>query len=95
MRPPVKKTIYHRDQSVEVLVKEDGFYGSYFEAKVVSHLDSIGLYVVKFDTLLEDQGTQFLNETVYPKDLRPQPPQIPVKRFYVNQLVDAFDLDGW
>ena len=94
MRPPIKKTTYQKDQRVEVSMKEDGLHGSYFEAKVVSQLDN-GLYVVKYDTLLEDQGTQFLNETVNPKDLRPQPPKISVKSFSVNQKVDAFDLDGW
>ncbi|KAI9086733.1 hypothetical protein K1719_031327 [Acacia pycnantha] len=61
MRPPVKKTIFNRGQGVEVSVKEDGFHGSYFEAK----------------------------------ELRPLPPVISVRRFSVNQKVDAFDNDGW
>ncbi|KAK4255597.1 hypothetical protein QN277_008577 [Acacia crassicarpa] len=95
MRPPVKKTIFLRDQGVEVSVKEDGFHGSYFEAKVVSQLDN-GFYVVKYETLLDDYNeSQFLTETVYPKELRPLPPVISVRRFSVNQKVDAFDNDGW
>ncbi|XP_054814040.1 protein AGENET DOMAIN (AGD)-CONTAINING P1-like [Prosopis cineraria] len=94
MRPPIKKINFCRGQSVEISVKEDGFHGSYYEAKVVSQLDN-GLYVVQYKTLLEDNEFQFLTETVYPKELRPLPPAIPVRRFSTNQKVDAFDNDGW
>ncbi|XP_028790465.1 DUF724 domain-containing protein 3-like [Neltuma alba] len=94
MRPPIKKTSYGRGQGVEVSVKEEGFHGSYFEAKVVSYLDN-GLYIVQYQTLLEDDESKFLTETVYPKELRPLPPAIPVRRFSVKQKVDVFDKDGW
>ncbi|KAK4264860.1 hypothetical protein QN277_025983 [Acacia crassicarpa] len=81
---PVKKTSFSRGQSVEVSVKEDGFHGSYFKAKVVSQLDN-GLYVIKYDTLVNDHNEpQFLTETVCPKELHPLPLVIFVRRFLVN-----------
>lgn len=96
MRPPVKRKMieFCRGQNVEVSVKEDGFVGSYYEARVVSHLEN-GLYVVQYKNLLEDDESQPLTETVYSKELRPLPPSIPISGFSTNQKVDAFDNDGW
>ncbi|KAI9125623.1 hypothetical protein K1719_003041 [Acacia pycnantha] len=84
MHPPVKKTSFSRGQGVEVSIKEDRFHGSYFEAKVVSQLDN-GMYVVKYETLLDDHNeSQFLTETDYPMELRPLPPVISVRRFSLS-----------
>ncbi|KAF7833923.1 DUF724 domain-containing protein 3-like [Senna tora] len=95
MRPPKTRMEFVRGQNVEVSVKQDGFMGSYFEAKVVSHLQN-GIYVVEYKTLVEEHDhSQPLTETVYSKELRPLPPLISVPRFSTNQKVDAFDNDGW
>ncbi|XP_027347817.1 DUF724 domain-containing protein 3 [Abrus precatorius] len=94
MRPPRKRVDFGRGDKVEVCSKEEGFIGSYYEATVVSHLDN-GLYVVRYDTLLQDDESQPLTETLFPKELRPSPPRVQVSHFSLYQCVDAFDNDGW
>jgi len=37
-----------------------------------------GLYVVRYDTLIEEDESQPLTITVFPKELRPKPPHITV-----------------
>ncbi|KAG5047320.1 hypothetical protein JHK86_016726 [Glycine max] len=95
MRPPRKRVDFARDDKVEICGNEDGFLGSYYQATVVSRLDN-GLYVVRYDTLLEDDASQQpLTETLFPKELRPQPPRVSKTDFALYQCVDAFDNDGW
>ncbi|KAI4333852.1 hypothetical protein L6164_018610 [Bauhinia variegata] len=94
MRPPSKKINFYRDDIVEVCSKEQGFEGSYYEARVISHLDN-GLYVVEYKNLLENDESGPLVETVYPKELRPHPPKISARGYALNEKVDAFDNDGW
>ncbi|XP_061372889.1 protein AGENET DOMAIN (AGD)-CONTAINING P1-like [Gastrolobium bilobum] len=64
------------------------------KATIVSHLDN-GLYVVRYKNLLEDNESQPLTETLYPKELRPLPPRVHASQFALYQKVDAFDNDGW
>jgi len=80
---------------VEVCSTEEGFLGSYYLATVVSRLDNNGLYVVRYDTLLEDNSSQPLTETLYPEELRPRPPRVVASSFALYQQVDVFDNDGW
>ncbi|KAL2328060.1 hypothetical protein Fmac_021487 [Flemingia macrophylla] len=94
MRPPRKKVDFASGDKVEVCSNEEGFVGSYYAATVVSRLDN-GLYVVRYDTLLEDDESQPLTETLFPKELRPAPPRLPPAPFSLYQRVDAFDNDGW
>ena len=75
MRPPRKKVNFRHGDKVEVCSNEEGFIGSYYLATVVSRLDN-GLYVVRYDTLLEDDGSQPLTETLFPNELRPKPPPL-------------------
>ncbi|CAJ1978804.1 unnamed protein product [Sphenostylis stenocarpa] len=97
MRPPRKKVNFRHGDKVEVCSNEEGFFGSYYLATVVSRLDN-GLYVVRYDTLLEEDGSQPLTETLFPKELRPKPPRLDSSSsssFKLYQRVDAFDNDGW
>ncbi|XP_014490464.1 DUF724 domain-containing protein 3 [Vigna radiata var. radiata] len=95
MRPPQKKVNFRNGDKVEVCSNEEGFLGSYYLATVVSCLDN-GLYVVRYDTLLEDDGSQPLTETIFPKELRPKPPRlVAASSFALCQRVDVFDNDGW
>ncbi|XP_061372917.1 protein AGENET DOMAIN (AGD)-CONTAINING P1-like [Gastrolobium bilobum] len=94
MHPPLKRVNFCRGDKVEVCSKEEGFLGSYYEATIVSHLDN-GLYVVRYKNLLEDNESQPLTETLYPKELRPLPPRVHASQFALYQKVDAFDNDGW
>ncbi|GAU14535.1 hypothetical protein TSUD_250770 [Trifolium subterraneum] len=95
MRPPMKKIDYKVGDKVEVCSKEEGFVGSYYEATIVSCLDN-GKYVICYKNLLKDDESEFLTETLLPKDFRPSPPRVrnPLK-FRLNQKVDVFDNDGW
>ncbi|XP_028807721.1 DUF724 domain-containing protein 6-like [Neltuma alba] len=75
--------------------------GSYFEATVVSRLSN-GSYVVEYDILVNDDSDDvrddsFFTETVYPNDLRPQPPpvDVPAAGFSLNQKVDAYENEAW
>ncbi|AET00175.1 putative Agenet-like domain-containing protein [Medicago truncatula] len=95
MRPPVKRVDYKVGDKVEVCSKEEGFVGSYFEATIVSCLES-GKYVIRYKNLLKDDESELLMETLFPKDLRPLPPRVRnPSRFELNQKVDVFDNDGW
>ncbi|KAL9297775.1 hypothetical protein ACSQ67_023671 [Phaseolus vulgaris] len=95
MRPPRKTVNFRHGDKVEVCINEEGFLGSYYLATVVSRLDN-GLYIVRYDTLLEDDESQPLTETLFPKELRPKPPRLTAtSSFALYQRVDAFDNDGW
>ncbi|WVZ24360.1 hypothetical protein V8G54_002904 [Vigna mungo] len=81
MRPPRKKVNFRPGDKVEVSSNEEGFFG---------------LYVVRYDTLLEDDESKPLTLTVFPRELRPKPPRIATSSsFALYQRVDAFDNDGW
>ncbi|XP_054812198.1 protein AGENET DOMAIN (AGD)-CONTAINING P1-like [Prosopis cineraria] len=74
---------------------------SYFEATVISRLPN-GCYVVEYNSLNDDDeednhDNRFFTETVYPNDLRPQPPPLVVSAagFSLNQKVDAYENEGW
>lgn len=80
---------------VEVCLKEEGFQGSYYEAKVVQKVGRTKL-LVEYKSLLSDyDGVRPLREIVEAADARPVPPAISSSCFQVLDKVDAFDNDGW
>ncbi|XP_057465613.1 protein AGENET DOMAIN (AGD)-CONTAINING P1-like [Actinidia eriantha] len=79
---------------VEICSNEDGFLGSYYEAKIVAKLGKDRLKV-EYTTLLADNQKGPLKEIVRASDVRPVPPQIRASAFNVMDKVDAYDLDGW
>lgn len=80
---------------VEVCSKEDGFLGSYFEAKLVQRV-SKDKFLVEFLTLVsEEDENEKLREVVDATEVRPCPPEIAVAEFDVMEKVDAYDRDGW
>ncbi|KAL5554246.1 hypothetical protein UlMin_041647 [Ulmus minor] len=87
---------FQRGDEVEVCSKEEGFVGSYYTAKVISHLPN-DLYVVQYDNLVDDNWRDPLSETVRKDEVRPVPPEIspPPSEFAYLEEVDAFDNDGW
>ncbi|KAL6314661.1 hypothetical protein AAG906_027007 [Vitis piasezkii] len=96
-RNPAKRRKIHEDfdHRVEVCSKEDGFLGSYYEAKVLGKVGRNKL-MVEYKTLLSDEdGQQPLKEIVEAAEVRPVPPVILVTGFEVLDTVDAFDNDGW
>jgi len=91
----VNKANYQVGDLVEVCSKDEGFWGSYFEAKIVGCLKN-GKYVVHYKDLLEDDKFGPLEETLLSKDLRPMPPCVQnPPEFQLNQKVDVFCKDGW
>jgi len=91
----MRRVDYKKGDKVEVCSREEGFMGSYFEAKVVSRPHN-GQYMVRYKNLLLDDKSGPLVETVYPYELRPLPPRVSnPHEFQFNQKVDAFDRDGW
>ncbi|KAL3524621.1 hypothetical protein ACH5RR_012993 [Cinchona calisaya] len=85
---------YKRGDQVEVISKEDGFEGSYYEAIIVTKLQKKE-YIVTYRTLLKDDHSGPLREVVTFDELRPAPPEILASWFELNDEVDAFDNDGW
>lgn len=88
---------YNVGDNVEVIGKDEGFLGSYYEATVISVLAD-GRYEVQYKTLIVDEETKIpLKETVLPKDLRPVPPCVRTRggHYEMYQAVNVFDNDGW
>ncbi|XP_057457950.1 protein AGENET DOMAIN (AGD)-CONTAINING P1-like [Lotus japonicus] len=94
MPPP--PLVYNVGDKVEVIGREKGFVGSYFEATIVSALDD-GRYEVKYENLMQDgKPRAHLKEKVPAKDLRPRPPRVePGGVFESDQSVDVFTNGGW
>lgn len=87
---------FGRDEEVEVCSKEEGFWGSYYAAKVVSYLQGNDLYVVEYKDLVdENDQSRLLIESVPANEVRPVPPKIVASGFRYLDMVDAFDNDGW
>lgn len=81
---------------VEVSSKEDGFLGSYFEAKVIASKPAKSNFTVEYQTLLSDKDrTKKLREVVPAAEVRPRPPKVGVAGYEVMDVVDAYDGDGW
>ncbi|KAE8717313.1 Detected protein of confused Function [Hibiscus syriacus] len=92
--------VYSKGDKVEVCSKEEGFLGSYYEAKVMSSFNNNTRYEVRYKNLVEEEDqTQPLIEVVRDDEVRPMPPPLIVNRasrvFNYLERVDAFDNDGW
>ncbi|KAK2985499.1 hypothetical protein RJ640_004350 [Escallonia rubra] len=82
-------------KTVEVTSNEDGFLGSYSEAKVLARVDR-DKYEVEYTKLLDDRdANKFLREVVEAALVRPLPPEIRVSGFDVLDKVDAYDNEVW
>ncbi|MCL7051866.1 hypothetical protein MKW94_001201 [Papaver nudicaule] len=82
--------------SVEVVGHEDGFWGSYYEAKIIKQTEECE-FLVEYQTL-EDDDKNLIQDTVDVKYLRPVPPQISKvssAKFKFNDAVDVWANDGW
>ncbi|MED6170045.1 hypothetical protein PIB30_026897 [Stylosanthes scabra] len=96
MPPPNRRVTLRRGSNVEVIGKEEGFFGSYYEATIFKCL-GMGCYVVQYMNLLEDSGRKPLLDVVRLKDIRPIPPDhdADLDGFEVNQCIDVYDNEGW
>ncbi|KAL0884525.1 hypothetical protein Bca101_008506 [Brassica carinata] len=86
-----------KGDKVEVCSKLDGFFGSYFEAKVLSKLPHGSFYKVKYKNLVtEGEDPLPLIEIISADEIRPMPPKLSQpSTFRRHDRVDAFDLDAW
>ncbi|MCL7022683.1 hypothetical protein MKW94_020743 [Papaver nudicaule] len=83
--------------SVEVVGHEDGFWGSYYEAKIIKQTEEqeCDQFLVEYQTL-EDDDKNLIQQTVNAKYLRPVPPKIQGSaKFKLNDQVDVWANDGW
>ncbi|VAI05022.1 unnamed protein product [Triticum turgidum subsp. durum] len=86
---------------VEVRVDDDGFHGSWFEAKVDSFLPARGRgsrarYTVTYSHLLSDDSGGTLVEPFAPSHIRPHPPPLSnPEPLCLHDIVEAFHNDGW
>ncbi|KAL3515918.1 hypothetical protein ACH5RR_022820 [Cinchona calisaya] len=80
---------------VEVSSNEDGFKGAWLPATVIKKLDK-DKYIIQYQSLRNDDDTEFLKEEVDNLHMRPQPPVTAiVDCFKVHQEVDALFNDCW
>ncbi|XP_019452284.1 PREDICTED: DUF724 domain-containing protein 6-like isoform X1 [Lupinus angustifolius] len=79
---------------VEVSSDEEGFQGAWFSATVVQVIGK-GKFLVEYQSLLADDGSQLLREEVDTHHIRPHPPQTVDGHFSLLEEVDAFHNDGW
>ncbi|KAK4406771.1 protein AGENET DOMAIN (AGD)-CONTAINING P1 [Sesamum angolense] len=79
---------------VEVSSDEEGFEGAWFTATVVKKLKADKYF--EYQTLRNDDDTNFLREEVDTFHIRPCPPDVGLlDRFEVLEEVDALYNDGW
>lgn len=86
---------FHQGMMVEVSSDEEGYRGAWFTATVIKQLDS-GKYIIEYQSLRNDDDTDFMKEEVDHLHIRPYPPNTRrVKSFKVCDEVDALYNDGW
>ncbi|KAH6780684.1 hypothetical protein C2S52_011921 [Perilla frutescens var. hirtella] len=85
---------FRRGDLVEVASVEEGFVGSYYEATVVADIAKHG-YVVQYRALLKEDMSGPLRETATAAEVRPRPPPLAAAEYRFDDVVDAFDNDGW
>ncbi|KAK6279583.1 hypothetical protein POUND7_019850 [Theobroma cacao] len=92
--------IFSEGREVEVTSDEEGFKGAWFTATILEppKNKTKDKALVQYKNLLDDDNQMPLTEHIKLSFIRPLPPQpkIPDDQcFEVNDVVDAFYLDGW
>ncbi|KAF6166153.1 hypothetical protein GIB67_023863 [Kingdonia uniflora] len=88
---------FRRGEFVEIIMKDEGFNGSYYIAIVLS---GTGLpdnnYLVEYQTLESEIDESLLLREILSADVvRPLPPTILATRFGIGDKVDVYYNDGW
>lgn len=89
----VQESIY-QGARVEISSDEDGFAGAWFAATIIEQLDE-NRYLIQYESLRNDNNTDFEKEEVDRLHIRPYPPNCPVDSFKLFDEVDALYNDGW
>ncbi|KAI3873848.1 hypothetical protein MKW92_010728 [Papaver armeniacum] len=80
---------------VEVSSKEEGFLGSYFEARIIKQTEK-DEFLVEYTKLYEEDNDKCLLREVVPRsEIRRMPPNVKASYFNINDPVDVFSKDGW
>ncbi|KAI3919477.1 hypothetical protein MKW98_030188 [Papaver atlanticum] len=80
---------------VEVSSKEEGFLGSYFEARIIKQTEK-DEFLVGYTKLYEEDNNKCLLREVVPRsEIRHMPPNFKTSYFNVSDPVDVFCKDGW
>ncbi|CAI9764223.1 unnamed protein product [Fraxinus pennsylvanica] len=90
---------FYKGAKVEISCKDEGIQGSWYAGTVLSHRkskrNSCMKVLVKYKTLLNNEGTRRLREEVDAIHLRPAPPPENRRMFESSENVDAYYHDGW
>ncbi|GMI85833.1 hypothetical protein HRI_002252500 [Hibiscus trionum] len=98
---PLQPQPFTKGAPVEVSSDDDGFRGAWYSATILeippkSTSKKRKKALVKYNTLLADDGSSPLTEHVDPAYIRPFPPnEKGPAQFEVNDVVDASYRDGW
>ncbi|XP_039068757.1 DUF724 domain-containing protein 6-like [Hibiscus syriacus] len=92
--------ILSEGREVEVSSDEEGFRGVWFTCTILKVLEdkTKDKVLVRYKHLLEDDNQTPLTESVELSFIRPLPPVLKIpgdECFEINDVVDAFHLDGW
>eukprot|EP00253_Pinus_taeda_P033719 PITA_33719 len=83
-------------EGVEVSSDDDGYKGAWFPATFVKKAGSRNRFVIQYREFTEEgRPNTKLREIVEVPHIRPQPPDLNGQSFCINEVVDAYDRDGW
>lgn len=88
-------SILKKGHRVEVRSDEEGLTGTLFPAIIVQKFGKGNGFLVEYRDLMTDDGKSKLRETVQSDHVRPEPPALNRKCFFLHEEVDAYDRDGW
>ncbi|PON93132.1 Agenet domain containing protein [Trema orientale] len=89
------KLNFCKRMKIEVRSDEEGYTGSWYEAKVVRSLGN-DKFLVEYQTLKTDDGLELHKEEADALNIRPCPPEIQhVYPYALHENVDAWYNDGW
>ncbi|KAJ0986657.1 hypothetical protein J5N97_005013 [Dioscorea zingiberensis] len=93
-RPPGEP--FRTGDKVEVSIDEEGFHGSWYEARVARFMPKLARYTIDYETIVVDtEECRPLRETVPASNVRPRPPHLGAAWYAIHQLVDAYHNEGW
>ncbi|KAK1356811.1 DUF724 domain-containing protein 3 [Heracleum sosnowskyi] len=92
----IEREAFKKGALVEVNIEEPGFRGSWFTGTVIRTVTKkTRKLFIEYDTLMSDDGTTPLRESINVILARPIAPRERVRTFKMSEEVDANHNDGW
>lgn len=92
----IEREAFKKGARVEVNIEEPGFRGSWFSGTVIRTVTKkTRKLFIEYDTLMSDDGTTRLRESINVILARPIAPRERVRTFKMSEEVDAYHNDGW